>query len=144
MRIVSSLHEIGFSEESISRSPTPWFAGGRALRRVPIAADARMASEGMSFQLSCQLEVQNIQGLRTEVPCRFSGPCLPESGSRQGVSLVAKPSLLPSGIRTALLASSYASAPQAPTGHVSPVKAPPKRRGHAAPHLESSTTLHKP
>lgn len=52
MRIVSSLHEIGLSEESISRSPTPSFAVGRALRLVPVAGDPRMAPEGMSFQLS--------------------------------------------------------------------------------------------
>ena len=74
MRIVSSLHEIGFSEESMSRSPTSWFAGGRALRYVAVVADAGMAPEGMSFQLSCQWKEQEILGLLIYVPYRFSSP----------------------------------------------------------------------
>jgi hypothetical protein len=69
MRIVSSLHEIGLREESMSRSPTPSFAGGRALWRVPVAADARLAPKGMSLQekgagsaLECSLTLHKPQG----------------------------------------------------------------------------------
>src|SRR5258707_13651131 len=141
MRIVSSLHEIGFSEESISRSPTPWFAGGRALPGVPVAVDARMASEGMSFQLSCQLEVQNIRGLLIQVPCRFSGPCLPESGSRQR----SEPGLRQNHLSALRAPGHYwhQGTPRPPQAALAGESATQeKRAGCARPRIPS--TLHKP
>jgi len=83
MRTVSSLHEIGFSEESMSRSPTDWFAGVRALRRGSVAADAKIAPEGMSLQLSYHGTAQNVLGLFMWTTHGFFGPCKLEPGSRQ-------------------------------------------------------------
>ncbi len=60
MRIVSSLHEIGFSEESMSSNPTDWLGGVQAMRRVQVAADARIAVEGMGPQLLYQWTEQNF------------------------------------------------------------------------------------
>src|SRR5258707_12276626 len=83
MRTVSSLHEIGFSEESMSRSPTDWFAGVRPLRPGSVAADARIAPEGMSLQLSYHGTAQNVLGLFIWATHGFFGPCKLEPGSRQ-------------------------------------------------------------
>src|SRR2546428_10197775 len=81
MRTVSSL-EIGFSEESMSRSPIDWFAGVRALRCGSVAANARIAPEGMALQLSYHCTAQNVLGLFIWAMHGFSGPCQLGAGSR--------------------------------------------------------------
>src|SRR5260370_37633422 len=83
MRTVSSLHEIGFNEESMSRSPTDWFAGVRALRRGSVSADARIAPEGMSLPLSYHGTAQNVLGLFIWTTHGFFGPCKLGPGGRQ-------------------------------------------------------------
>src|SRR5258708_11657353 len=83
MRTVSSLHEIGFNEESMSRSPTDWFAGVRALRRGSVAANARIAPEGMALQFSYHCTAQNVLGLFIWATHGFSDPCQLEAGNRQ-------------------------------------------------------------
>src|SRR5260370_19231850 len=83
MRTVSSLHEIGFSEESMSRSPTDWFAGVRALRRGSVAADSRIAPEGIPLPLSYHGTAQNVLGLFIWATHRFFGPFKSQPGSPQ-------------------------------------------------------------
>src|SRR5258706_12469853 len=72
MRTVSALTEMGFSEESMTRRPIDWFAGVRALPCGSVAANARIAPEGMALQLSYHSQPKmswaSLSGRRMDSP----------------------------------------------------------------------------